>query len=99
MPECIGGEHEDTGGVVCRPVHVYICDTFNAAGPHSPSGMWDFQVENRAWRGRNNSSRMGAVEKKKAWRVRGGQRMTCMIRANQVGFLFSSECRGGSTRL
>lgn len=23
-----------------------ICDTFDAAGPHSSSGMWDFQVEN-----------------------------------------------------
>lgn len=53
------------GGVCMSSVHVSICDTFNAAGPHSPSGMWDFQVENRACRGRNNSSRRGAVGKKK----------------------------------
>lgn len=60
------------GGVVCRPVHVSICDTFNAAGPHSPSGMWDFQVENRACRGRNNSGRREEVGEKKVWRAGGG---------------------------
>lgn len=36
----------------CVLVCMSICDTYNATGPHSPSGMWDFQVQNRPHRGR-----------------------------------------------
>lgn len=52
---------------VCLLVHVSICDTYNAAGPHSPSGMWDFQVENRPHRGRRagTSSREWGEKKKR----------------------------------
>lgn len=58
------GEHawwrrQGGGGVspgwklVCRAcVCTSICDTFEAAGPHSSSGMWDFQVENSTHGGR-----------------------------------------------
>lgn len=38
---------------VCRAcVCTSICDTLEAAGPHSSSGMWDFQVENSTHGGR-----------------------------------------------
>lgn len=52
---------------VCLLVQVSICDTYNAAGPHSPSGMWDFQVENRPHRGRRagTSSREWGEKKKR----------------------------------
>lgn len=74
---CIGGQHGGMWVEVCIPsracVCVSICDTYNAAGPHSPSGMWDFQVQNRPHRGRRagtNSREEGeAKEKKKKRRM------------------------------
>lgn len=63
------------GGVVCCPAHVSICDTFNAAGPHSPSGMWDFQVENRASSWEEQQQQKGGGGEEEGW----GEKMTCMI--------------------
>lgn len=58
-----------SGACVCES----ICDTYNAARPHSPSGMWDFQVQNRSHCGRRagTSSRERGEEEegdaKKNW--------------------------------
>lgn len=42
-----------------------ICDTFDAAGPHSSSGMWDFQVENSRHSGRGEEE----GQRQRVWSV------------------------------
>lgn len=54
------------GAVVCVScMCVSICDTYNAAGPHSPSGMWDFQVQNRSHCGRRAGTNSEGVGKRR----------------------------------
>lgn len=51
----------------CSCVHVCLFVTRNAAGPHSPCGMRDFQVQNRLllWEeGRNKQERGGEGKEK-----------------------------------
>lgn len=59
MVKCVGGGRGGKWVEVCMSscACVSICDTYNAAGPHSPFGMWDFQIENRPQRGKGAGTR------------------------------------------
>lgn len=74
---------------MCVLVCMSICDTYSAAGPHSPSGMWDFQVQNRPQCGR----RAGTNSRERGRRRRGekGRRTEhtmCMFAATLAEFSF-----------
>lgn len=77
-----------------------ICDTSSAAGPHSPSGMWDFQVQNRPQCGRRagtNSRERG--RRRRGERGRRTEHKMCMFTATSAEFSFSSERCVHSTHL
>lgn len=71
---------------VCICVCVSICQTYNAAGPHSPFGMWDFQVQNRPHHGRragtNRRDRGKGAERRRGRRRRGEKGMTDVLLFN-----------------
>lgn len=65
---CIGGQMGAWGWKF--EVCMSICDTYKAVGPHNPSGMWDFQVQNRPCRGRRagtNSRKRRGEEEYNSW--------------------------------
>lgn len=68
-----GGLYVKSGACPCMCYSMSICDWYNAMRPHSPSGMWDFQVENSFCRAVVGAGRAGTGRRRRGKRARGGE--------------------------
>lgn len=70
---------------------VWLFVTHNAAGPHSPSGMWDFQIQNRPSRGRSAGTN-GRERRRREGDVERGRRETFSLTAAAAAAAASYLC-------